>query len=311
MQEQVAAEFAAIAIFAYNRVDRLRALIQSLEGCRQFRASPVRIYVDGPRTLADATRVNGVLEYISSIDHPYMMVVKRETNLGLRKSIHSGVGQTLDDYDRVIVLEDDLTVSGDIIDYFNSALEKYASSPRVFSVCGYIPFAKEISSFDRALILPSAHPWGWATWRRAWLGFDIDLSIRPEDVSSRAFSVAFNLSGYRDYTQMLRFVYQGRLDSWFLVWNYYVFMNGGVSVFPPRSLVANSGFSSGTHSTRWNILRYFYKVIPPARHDFELPSETHVDYWAIDCLARSREAWLSMITTKAGVVKRMIRDRRL
>jgi hypothetical protein len=311
MEEQVAAEFAAIAIFAYNRVDRLRALIASLEGCRQFHASPVRIYVDGPRTLADSIKVDEVIKYTTSLDHRNIRVIKSKTNNGLRKSISYGVGQMLLDYDRVIVLEDDLTASNDLLEYFNASLEKYVASTRVFSVCGYIPFAKGISSHDRALILPSAHPWGWATWRRAWSGFDIALSIRPEDIFSRSFRTAFNLSGYRDYTEMLRFVFQGRIDSWFLAWNYYVFMKGGVSVFPPRSLVANSGFSSGTHSTRWNLLRYFYKSIPLARFDFELPSDTSIDYWAIDCLARSREAWLSAITTKVGVLKRMIRDRRL
>lgn len=311
MQELSIAKFAAIAIFAYNRLDRLRGLIASLEKCRHFLASPVRIYVDGPRTTADGQKVRDVIRFLSEVNHPNLTVVKRETNHGLRKSIYSGVSEMLAEHDAVIVLEDDLIASEDMLVYFNAALEKYASSPRVYSVCGYIPLSKRIAAHHRALMLPSAHPWGWATWRRAWQDFDIDLSIRPEDISSISFRETFNLSGYRDYTALLRFTAQGRLDSWFLVWNYYVFMKGGVSVFPPRALVANSGFSEGTHSTRSNVLRYLYKRNPPARFDFDLPSDICVDYWAIDCLARSREAWLSTITTKAGILKRIVRDRRL
>lgn len=311
MQEGFTAKSAAIVIFAYNRVDRLQGLIESLEGCREFRTSPVRIYVDGPRNVTDATKVNDVVGYLSRIDHPNAKIVRRDTNFGLRKSIHSGVGEVLNEYDRVVVLEDDLVVSPDILAYFNAALEKYESYSNVYSVCAYTPVTKRISSNSRSLILPSTHPWGWATWRRAWLGFDLGLPVRREDILSPSFRIAFNLSGYRDYTSMLRLTAQGRLDSWFLIWNYFVFMERGVSIFPPRPLVANAGFSEGTHSSRWNVLRHFYKQTPPARFDFELPFDTRVDYWAIDCLAHSREAWLSLITTKAGIIKRVLRDRRL
>ncbi|MER9962672.1 hypothetical protein NKJ72_17175 [Mesorhizobium sp. M0045] len=311
MQELLTAEFAPIVIFAYNRVDRLRALIESLSRCRQFHASPVQIYVDGPKDIEDSVKVNGVLRYLSSISHGNIKIVQRDSNYGLRRSIYAGVGQMLSEYDKVIVLEDDLIASEDILSYFNAALEKYASHSRVYSVCAYAPVVDRVSSFASSLILPSAHPWGWATWRRAWREFDIDLHVRPEDISSRSFRTAFNLSGFRNYTTMLRLAAQGRLDSWFLVWNYYLFMKGGVSIFPPRSLVTNAGFSKGTHSSSWNILRHFNKRMPPARFDFDLPSDIRVDYWAIDCLARSREARLSLITTKAGILKRMVRDWKL
>ncbi|MES0123193.1 hypothetical protein NKL05_13975 [Mesorhizobium sp. C420B] len=311
MQEVFAATPAAIVIFAYNRVDRLQRLIQSLEECREFRTSPVRIYVDGPRNLRDAVKVNEVINFLSKLKHKNVKIVSKEKNNGLRNSIHSGVGEVLREYDRAIILEDDLVVSPDILAYFNAALNKYDSDSDVYSVCAYTPLAKGISSHTCSLVLPSTHPWGWATWRRAWLGFDLDLAVRPEDISSRAFRNAFNLSGYRDYATMLRLTVQGRLDSWFLMWNYFVFTKRGVSIFPPRPLVANAGFSEGTHSSRWNMLRYLYKQIPPARFDFELATDIRVDYWAIDCLARSREAWLGVITTKAGTLKRMVRDRRL
>ena len=40
----------------------------------------------------------------------------------------------------------------------------------------------------------------------------------------------------------------GELDSWAIRWHYAVFVHDGLTLFPPRTLVSNTGFDgSGTH----------------------------------------------------------------
>ena len=56
----------------------------------------------------------------------------------LAASIIGGVTEVLDQYGKIIVLEDDLAVSEDFLQYMNDALDYFANDARVWSVSGYV-----------------------------------------------------------------------------------------------------------------------------------------------------------------------------
>jgi hypothetical protein len=299
--------FAPLAIFAYNRKDNLERMFASLQACEGFANSPIFIFVDGPKTLADAPKVEAVREYAKALRVPNLELVIRDTNIGLKESIYSGVSHVCQKYGRVIVLEDDLVLSPVTLTYFNAALEKYADAPRVWSISGYqynVPILKNTS---RALVLPFAHPWGWATWARAWSKFNLAAKVDERDLSSPSFACAFDVFGIADFRNMLVLALQGLVNSWFIRWYYTIFSAGGVSIFPPHSYVTNTGIrGGGTHASRLNPYRFLTRPSETSATLCTFPDELKVDFWAIDEIRRSWDARVQNFIIRLGRVKRML-----
>ncbi len=132
-------DLAPIVIFAYNRADRLLAMIQSLQCCVGFERSSIFVFVDGPKSADDAASVEEVRALVKGLSLSNVHYDFSETNKGLRNSVYEGVSRIVTEYGRVIVLEDDLLLSPIALSYFNGALDRYAKDECVWSVSSYIP----------------------------------------------------------------------------------------------------------------------------------------------------------------------------
>ncbi|MGV0646772.1 hypothetical protein ABQE44_25665 [Mycolicibacterium sp. XJ2546] len=307
MQPTTESILAPIAVFAYNRPDRLAALMRSLERCEGFSRSPIKIFVDGPRSQVDRTAVDDVRTFVTGLAHPNVGHVISPTNKGLRNSVFEGVSQLLAEYDRVIVLEDDLVLSPIALSYFNEALDYYAADPRVWSVSGYIPDVPKLRDFPRAVILPSAHSWGWATWSRAWRQFDLDARPRDENLRAESFRQVIDMNGYHRFRFALSLSIAGYTDSWYLHWLYTIVQHGGRSVFPPRRVLYNYGVSAGTHGGRFNPQERLVKRPPLLDRVPEFVDADEIDYFAVDLLKQCWEARVHRLIPLAGALKRRLR----
>lgn len=171
-----------------------------------------------------------------------------ETNLGLSASVIRGVSHVIAQHGAAIVVEDDLDVSPHFLTYMNQALSRYAESENIFQISGFMPVVPQLSHVNQALFLPFTVSWGWATWSRAWRIFDPHASGWQELQKNKRLRYQFNLDGNYDYALMLERQMQGLRDSWAIRWYWSVFKQHGLTLFPPHSLVRNTGFDgSGTH----------------------------------------------------------------
>ena len=179
-----------------------------------------------------------------------------DSNQGLSRSVIRGVGEVLERFGNAIVVEDDLDLAPEFISYMNSALERYADTPEVYQVSGYQFSVPEFALRQHALFLPIAVSWGWATWKRAWKSFDSDAVGWEHLLRDRVLRYEFNLGGVYGYATMLLRQMTGMRDSWAIRWYWAVFREKGVVLFPPVSLVRNTGFDgTGTHGR--GVLRNF------------------------------------------------------
>jgi len=175
-----------------------------------------------------------------------------EHNQGLGNSIIGGVSAVLEEFGRVIVVEDDLELSPGFLTYMNTALEQYADEENVYQVSGYMFESPEISQMSSALFLPWTVSWGWATWDRAWKHFEPEAPGWERVRGDRRLRHQFNVDGSYGYANMLVCQMSGLIDSWAVRWYWSVFMRGGVVLYPPVSLVRNAGFDgSGSHGRGW------------------------------------------------------------
>lgn len=96
---------APIVIFAFNRPESLRRLIDSISQSKLYEESDKFVYVDGPRNEEEKVLVDQTIAIAKSITDN---VIVSETNKGLGNSIIGGISEVIERYGRVIVLEDDL-----------------------------------------------------------------------------------------------------------------------------------------------------------------------------------------------------------
>ena len=97
------------------------------------------------------------------------------------------------------------------------------------------------------IFLRTTTSWGWATWRRAWAKFRPDAAALVRDLAGRERE--FNVEGGYDYLRQLRLNADGKLRTWAVLWYASIFLAGGLTLHPRRSLVRNIGHDgTGTHS---------------------------------------------------------------
>jgi Glycosyl transferase family 2 len=243
---------APIVVFAYNRPDHLRGCLTSLAANPQAKKSVLTIYCDGPKPNEDVTNIETVRkiaqEWACKAPSAFaeIRVVEQKANMGLAKSVISGVTQELVEYDRIIVVEDDLVVSPDFLAFMNEGLELYEHDSEVISIHGFM-YALE-TDVGQSVFLRGADCWGWATWRRGWELFRHDSTELLRELKQRDDRKDFDFNGAFPYTTMLKEQAAGNIDSWAIRWYASAFLADKLTLYPGRSLVSNVGQdSSGTH----------------------------------------------------------------
>lgn len=239
---------APIALFVYNRPLHTRKTIEALKKNRLAVKSDLIIFSDAPKSSGDAMLVHKVRHFVHGVDgFKSVTIIERETNSGLARSIIEGVTSVLNQYGRIIVLEDDLIVAPAFLAFMNSALDRYQEEQAVMQISGYM-FPVNVDVSEDAMFFPLTTSWGWATWQRAWKAFDPDARGYAQVRDDLALRKRFNLDGAYDYFTMLEQQFAGQVDSWAVRWQLSVFLSGGLALYPRRTLVINEGFDgSGTH----------------------------------------------------------------
>jgi len=238
---------APIALFVYNRPDHTRRTVDSLRQNKLSEASDLIVFSDAPKSEAHAEKVREVREYVRTIDgFKSLLIVERNSNYGLARSIIEGVTEIVEKYGRIIVLEDDMVTSAYFLSYMNDALMRYANDERVVCIHGYMfPIEQPL---PEAFFLPGADCWGWATWRRGWACFNPDGQFLLDELKRRKLASEFDYHGAYPFSKMLEGQIRGDNDSWAVRWHASAFLAGKLTLHPGRSLVRNIGNDrSGTH----------------------------------------------------------------
>lgn len=243
----VVSSLAPVVLFAYARLDHLRQTIDSLRTNRESGSTPLYVFCDGPRHEGHKAQTDAVRAYVDSIDgFASVTRVYRDKNLGLAKSIISGVSEILSKHESVIVMEDDLVVSPYFLQFMNEGLQLYRDEDRVASIHGYsFPVLDQL---PETFFLRGADCWGWATWARAWRHFEPDGEKLLDALREQKLTREFDLGGAYPYTRMLANQVAGKNDSWAVRWHASCYLKNMLTLYSGRSLVNNIGTDdSGTH----------------------------------------------------------------
>jgi putative methyltransferase (TIGR04325 family) len=240
-------DLAPVTLFVYNRPEHTRKTIEALQKNFLAKNSELFIFSDGPKNEDAKENVEKVREHIRTIvGFKDVTIIEREKNLGLAKSIISGVTEIINRYGKIIVMEDDLVSSPYFLQYMNEALVFYEDEEKVISIHGYVYPVKGV--LPETFFLKGADCWGWATWKRGWELFKEDGQKLLDELKKRGLEKEFDFQGTYPYTQMLEDQIAGKNSSWAILWYASAFLNNKLTLYPGKSLINNIGLDDqGTH----------------------------------------------------------------
>jgi hypothetical protein len=244
---------APIALFVYNRPEHTRRTLAYLQ--KNLLADESRLYIfsDAAKTEADAAKVDEVRQLINSVDgFKSVKVIERKHNLGLANSIIAGVTQLVNEYEKVIVFEDDLLSSPYTLTYFNEGLAHYAAQDSVMHIGAYM-YPIDSTGLPQTFFYRAATSWGWATWARAWKYFEPDVDTLLKQFDNKKI-LQFSIEGNMNFWKQIQQFKAGKNNSWAIRWYASIFLRGGLTLNPSRSLIHNIGNDgTGIHSNNEDI----------------------------------------------------------
>lgn len=232
-------------VFAHARPAHLARLLDCL---RADRVPRIIAFSDGPKTPALAGRVTEVRARLRAIDWCEVELVERAENLGLGRSILTGVSAVAERHEAFIVWEDDLVCVPGTQAWMSAALRAYADEPRVMSVTGWThPRVTPADVGEQPYFDGRAESWSWGTWARAWRGMtDEDALAKLRAAEARG--IAADAYG-ADLPRMA--AEEAHKNLWAVRWTYHHLAQGGLCLHPPWSMVDHAGFDAeATHASR-------------------------------------------------------------
>ena len=248
---------APIVVFAYDRMEHLKQTIHSLELCSLSEESVLFVFSDGPQNENKIEKVEQVRNFLHDYEKrskfAHVTIVESTVNKGLAKNIIEGVTNIINEYGKVIVVEDDVTVAPYFLNYMNGALDYYYDKADVFSIGGLTLPMNHLDNYHYDVIKTQrVTSICWAIWKNRWDTINWDM---PDYMKFR-FHIErrrkFNRWG-RDRSNMLDDQMNGRINSWAIRFDYYMWKNNQYNIIPKKTLANHEGYDgSGTHSNDAN-----------------------------------------------------------
>jgi hypothetical protein len=251
-----------VAFFIFNRPDTTELVFNEIA---KVRPTKLLVVADGPRPsrAEDAENCAAARKIIERIDWDCEILTNyAEDNLGCKVRVSSGLNWVFEQVEEAIILEDDCLPHPSFFAFCEEMLERYRHDDRVSQIggCNFQqgrlpePYSYYYSIYH--------HIWGWASWRRAWRDYDIEMrmwpAFRDENWLQNLLPTKRSLKRWTDVFQA---VYEGRIDTWDYQWVYSSWVKGRLAITPTSNLVSNIGFRpDATHTTQ-------------KTHEAEIPTE--------------------------------------
>lgn len=239
-----------VALFMFRRPDTTAPV---LEAIRQARPPLLLVVADGPRRSRpdDAPACEATRALIDAVDWP--CEVRREfaaDNMGCRKRVSSGLAWVFGEVPEAIILEDDCVPDASFFPYCDEMLDRYRDDTRIAQVSGSNNQKGRRRGTHSYFFSRYNNVWGWASWRRAFRLYDVEMQRWPELRDSGWLTGLLGDPTVAHYwKQQFQAVYDRRIDTWDYQWIYSTWLNGMVSAVPNRNLVRNIGFGPGASHT--------------------------------------------------------------
>lgn len=241
-----------VAVVIFNRYEITKKLFEELK-----KVKPKELYIiaDGPRMdrPEDKEKCEKTRKIFDNIDWECNIHKNfAECNLGCSKRPYTGFNWVFENVNEAIILEDDCIPDISFFRYCDELLEKYRDDERIMMISGN----NQLNNWKRGEYSYHFSKFGgigaWASWKRAWKYFDIEISNWKDETIKTLLKNKLN--NYEFYSRKLAYdkLYNNseNTTAWDYQWGFARLMQSGLAISPSCNLICNIGFGpDATHST--------------------------------------------------------------
>ena len=301
----------AVLFLVFNRPDTTR---QVFEAIRQ--AKPPRLYVaaDGPREgkLGEVERVKEVRTIATAVDWPCKVkTLFRDKNLGCKKGVSSAITWFFEQEEQGIILEDDCLPNRSFFWFCEELLNLYKQNEKIYMISGYNSQGQwSVESQDYFFSFLGGI-WGWATWRRAWKHYDLEMTALDEMIEQNLFisQMGKKLGSVRkdQLFNAKKQILNGIIDTWDYQWGITRHKFEGISCVPCKNLIQNIGFNEdATHTKKPQRTIRSHEINFPLKINHDLNCDKKYDLLFLNCYP-----FLIRITKKISRIFKLILKKNL
>ena len=288
-------DLAPIGLSTYVRMPLLQQTIAALQKNALAEQSELFVFSDAPRP-GDEQRVAAVRSYLRTVNgFKEVHILEREINNRAANN-RSGIKLLLNQFGKMIFLEEDVVTAPGFLTFMNQALEKYRDNNKVFAIVGYCPPIEALRyTRSDAFLLPSCNYWGFAIWKER---FDQVRMKTPSWEVVKTICNPYSLASYMsigpDVTHMFLLDARGKLDALDIKFSFEMWRRGRYVLVPTVSLTRNIGFDgTGEHCGA----EQKYEVVISDRKvgDFQLPKEPELNSVLLKKLREFRSERLGFV----------------
>jgi hypothetical protein len=239
-----------VAFIIFNRPDTTARVFEAI---RQAKPPLLLVIADGARTskVGETEKCAATRAIIDGVDWECEVRTNySDMNLGCKRRVSSGINWVFEQVEEAIILEDDCLPHPTFFDYCDELLEKYRDDTRIMSISGdNFQFGRKRTS-DSYYFSRYNHIWGWATWRRAWRHYDVNMKLWHTIRDGGWLNdILDNHSVMKVWQKNFQSVYDGKVDTWDYQWIFACWTQSGLTILPNVNLISNIGFGSeATHT---------------------------------------------------------------
>jgi hypothetical protein len=239
-----------ILFLVFNRPDFTRQVFEEIR-----RARPTKLFVaaDGPREghPEDIDLCRQTQDLIRVDWDCDVQMDLRPKNRGAKYGVSRAIDWFFENVEEGIILEDDCLPDPSFFRFCQGLLAHYRNDTRVMHISGTnLQYGQKRGDgsyyFSRYM-----RCWGWASWRRAWTSFDVDLKTLPRFLEQRQLRNVLTSRAMRRYWRLtFEKVARGEITTvWDFQWTYAIFSQNGLCIIPNLNLVTNLGWGPWATNT--------------------------------------------------------------
>jgi len=239
-----------ILFLIFNRPDTTQQVFNQI---RKVKPKYLYVAADGPRlnNNQDIESCAQTRNIINQIDWDCeVKTLFRAENLGCRIAVSSAISWFFNNVEQGIILEDDCLPDLSFFSYCEELLDYYANDERIYQING-TNFQYGENKIENSYYF-SRYPiiWGWATWKRAWEKYDLEMNDFKEFHKMDTIkSILGTTAEQNHFNKVFKKMLDFNVNTWDRQWWFSIMKNNGVVIVPNTNLVINIGYdNNSTHS---------------------------------------------------------------
>lgn len=256
-----------VVLMIFNRPSQTQLVFNEI---RKVKPRKLLVIADGPRCgrEEDVEKCMAVRKIIEQVDWECEVGKNyAANNLGCKGRVASGLDWVFSLEEEAIILEDDCLPHPTFFCFCQELLERYRDDQRIMTISGNnFQYGKKRTAasyyFSRY-----AHIWGWATWRRSWKLYQVNMERWPEVRSGRwlfdilgsmradvqngqcQFDAMESMQAIEYWYKIFDYTYGGQIDTWDYQLIFTSWLEHSLHILPNVNLVSNIGFGmDATHT---------------------------------------------------------------